>query len=59
MITSNLASKFAADWYARPESERDQTRLAYLLSVLLQSVDTEATQLERERIQKKLAEMIR
>jgi hypothetical protein len=56
MITSKLAKKFAADWFKDPG---DELAMVVMIAQLLQRVSTEATKLERERIQSKLAELIR
>jgi hypothetical protein len=59
MITSTRAATFAAVWSIRPEHAKDEKTLANMLARLLQDVAVEAPQLERERIQKKLTELIR
>jgi uncharacterized protein YyaL (SSP411 family) len=53
------AIAFAANWYQRPESGRDETTLAYLVSVQIRAAAEAATLAERERIAANLAKLTR
>jgi uncharacterized protein YyaL (SSP411 family) len=59
MTHEERASDFAANWYQRPESGRDETTLAYLVSVQIRAAAEAATLAERERIAANLAKLTR
>jgi hypothetical protein len=55
---SDVANEFAIDWHERPESDRDKTTLAHLLTDLLAQVERQAVKTERTRLLIKLTKWI-